>query len=129
MKQTLKKHERLHGRNTIKQLFLQGNSFFYYPFFVHYQTIPATDFPPACAVLFSVRKRKIRFAVRRNVLKRRMKEVFRKHKHLFYNIITPQACNLNLTFAYVSGEMLNYATIEKKMLNAFERIINNLQFC
>jgi len=119
MRQTLKKHERLHGKKTIDQLFLHGKSFFSHPFVVYHQTVPATGSPPTCAVLCSVSKKKFPHATQRNLLKRRMREAFRKNKQLIYNkITTPQTNNLHLAFIYTHHEIFNYAQIEKKMMEA-----------
>jgi ribonuclease P protein component len=125
MRQTFKKHERLHGKKTIDRLFLEGDSFFSHPFVVYRQLVPTTGSPPACAVLFSVSKRKFPRATQRNLLKRRMKEVFRKNKHLLHPFITSRQCNLHLAFVYIKNDLLDYATIEKKMTD----IINSSQFC
>jgi ribonuclease P protein component len=124
MRQTLKKHERLHGKKTIDQLFSQENSFFLHPFVVYHQIVPTSDgSSPVCAVLLSVSKRKIPRATQRNLLKRRMREAFRKNKHRLYDEITAlQTDNLHLAFIYVSSEILNYASLEKKMMEAWEQI-------
>ena len=118
MRQTLKKHERLHGKKNIEQLFLHGKSFFSHPFIVHHQTVPATAGSlPVCAVLFSVSKKKFPHATQRNLLKRKMKEAFRKNKQVIYNkIMTSQTNDLHLAFIYVNNEILDYARIEKKMI-------------
>jgi ribonuclease P protein component len=124
MRQTLKKHERLHGKKTIDRLFLQGNSFFLHPFIVYRQIVPATGSSPVCAVLFSVSKKKISHATQRNLLKRRMKEVFRKNKHLFHPFTTSRQCNLHLAFIYIKNNLIDYALIEKKMMEAFKQILD-----
>ncbi|MCL2510764.1 MAG: ribonuclease P protein component [Bacteroidales bacterium] len=129
MRQTFKKHERLHGKTTIDRLFLQGKSFFSHPFIVYYQTVPQTGTSPVCAVVFSVGKKKFPHATQRNQLKRKMREAFRKNKHQLYPFATSQQCNLHLAFIYVKTEMLRYATLEKKMLTTFEHIINSHHLC
>ena len=130
MRQTLKKHERLHGKITIDRLFLKGNSFFLHPFIVYYQIVPTTnDSSPACSVLFSVGRKKFPHATQRNLLKRRMREVFRKNKQPFYTFTTSRRCNLHLAFIYVKTDLLNYASLEKKMIDVFKHIINNLEQC
>ena len=124
MRQTLKKHERLHGKKTIDNLFSQGNSFFSYPFIVYRRIVPVTaQTLPVCAVLFSVSKKKMSHATQRNLLKRKMKEIFRKNKHLFYPFATTRHCNLHLAFIYVKNDILDYATLEKKMTETFQQII------
>jgi len=126
MRHTFKKHERLHGKVTIDSLFLHGNSFFLYPFVFYHQNVPTTDVSPICTVLFSVSKRKISHATQRNLVRRRMREAFRKNKHLFYSKITTLTTNnLHLAFVYVSNEVLKYATIEKKMVEGVEQITSN----
>jgi len=130
MRQTFKKHERLHGKATIDRLFLQGNSFFSHPFIIYHQIVPATtDHTPVCAVLFSVGKKKFPHATQRNLLKRRMREVFRKNKHLFYAFTESRKCTLHLAFIYVKTDLLKYASLEKKMIDALKHIINALQLC
>ena len=122
MRQTFKKHERLHGKATIDRLFLQGDSFFSHPFIVYHQIVPATGSSPVCAVLFSVSKKKFPRATQRNLLKRRMREAFRKNKHLLYPFIASQQGNLHLAFIYVKTEMPDYASLEKKMIDAIKNI-------
>jgi ribonuclease P protein component len=127
MRQTLKKHERLHGKKTIDNLFSQGNSSFFHPFIVYRQIVPAVaGSSPVCAVLFSVGKKRFPHATQRNLLKRRMKEVFRKNKYLFYPFATSRHCNLHLAFVYVKNDLLNYATLEKKMLETFQHILSEM---
>ena len=124
MRQTLKKHERLHGKKTIDQLFLQGDSFFSFPFIVYYQIVPTTDVLPVCAALFSVSKKRFPHATQRNLLKRKTREIFRKNKHLLYNKIPAlQTNNLNLAFIYAKNDVLNHATLEKKMIETLEQIV------
>jgi ribonuclease P protein component len=127
MRQTLKKHERLHGKKTVDRLFLEGKSFFSHPFIVYRHIVPATGSSPVCAVLFYVRKKKIPHATQRNLLKRRMKEVFRKNKHLFYPFTTSQQCNLHLAFIYIKNDLIDYAPIEKKMMGIFEQILSDVE--
>ena len=62
-------------------------------------------------------------ATQRNLLKRKMKEIFRKNKHLFYPFATTRHCNLHLAFIYVKNDILDYATLEKKMTETFQQII------
>jgi len=123
MKQTFKKHERLHGKKNIDSFFLQGSSFFLHPFIIHHQTVSANGISPICTILLSVSKRKIPYSTHRNLVKRRMREVFRKNKPLFYDKIKPLKTNsLNLAFIYISNVIHKYALIEKKMLESLERI-------
>ena len=127
MRQTLKKHERLHGKTTIDNLFAEGISFFSHPFIVYRHLVPANGSSPVCAVLFSVSKKRFPHAVQRNLLKRRMKEVFRKNKYLFYPIAAAKQCNLHLAFIYAKTNLPDYATLEKKMTDAFKLLLTEME--
>jgi ribonuclease P protein component len=128
MRQTLKKHERLHGKKTIDALFSQGQSFFSHPFIIYRKIVPVSvGSAPVCAVLFSVGKKKFPHAVQRNLLKRKMKEVFRKNKHLLYPPATSRHCNLHLAFVYIKNDILDYATIEKKMVETFGHLLVEME--
>jgi len=126
MRQTFKKYERLHGKTTIDCLFSQGKSFFLHPFIVYHQIVPTTGSSPLFTVLLSVSKKKIPHATQRNLVKRRMREAFRRNKDLFYNKITAlQTNSLHLAFVYISNEILSYALIEKKMMEAVSVLLLN----
>jgi len=127
MRQTLKKHERLHGKKTIDDLFAEKISFFSYPFIVCRRLVPANGSSPVCAALFIVSKKRFAHAVQRNLLKRRMREVFRKNKYLFYPIADAQQCNLHLAFIYAKTKLLDYATLEKKMTDAFKLLLTEME--
>ena len=127
MRQTLKKHERLHGKKTIDNLFTEGISFFLHPFIVYRRLVPTSGSSPVCAVLFSVSKKRFPHAVQRNLLKRRMREVFRKNKYLFYPIAAAQQCNLHLAFIYAKTNLPDYAMLEKKMTDAFKLLLAEME--
>lgn len=126
MRQTLRKHERLHGKTTVDGVFSEGNSFFSYPFIVHFQPIPVGEFPPTCSVLFSVGKKRIRAAVGRNLVKRRCKEAFRKKKHLIYSVINTKNISLRVAFIWVPREAHPSRFIEKNMDKAINQLIAEL---
>lgn len=72
------KNERLHAQKLIKELFNEGSSFFLYPFKVLYLSKETLD---CHQILISISKKKIKKAVNRNQLKRRIKESYRLNKH------------------------------------------------
>ncbi len=114
---TLKKAERLSSKKDIQELFNNGSSFYLYPLKVI--TLPTTE-ATAHQVLFSVPKRNFKRAVDRNLLKRRMREAYRLHKHLLPT--EPQV--LNIAYIYTSKDLLDYASIAKPIEQSLIRIKN-----
>lgn len=120
---TFKKEERLSSKKAIEQLFAQGNSFQCHPFRIiwkkdHFQT----PFPARTA--FSVPKKHFKKAVHRNLLKRRMREAFRKNKHLLYNDLQKHNIQITAMFVCVSNQLADYSETEQKIILSLQRLTN-----
>jgi ribonuclease P protein component len=85
MNSQLPKNERLHSKKLIKELFDKGSSFFLYPFKVMVLDINI-DIQETNQVLFSVSKKKLKKAVDRNLIKRRMREAYRLNKQILMDM-------------------------------------------
>ncbi len=82
MRQTLGKEEKLKSKIAIEQLFTDGNRIKSFPLqLIYLQNDHNSKFP--IKVAFTVPKRSVKLAVDRNRIKRLMREVYRKNKHLF----------------------------------------------
>ena len=115
---TFKKKERITGEKRIETLFSEGNSFVAYPLRVLFlKTAPIAGLPPV-SVLVSVPKKRIKSAVGRNKLKRRIRETYRLNKHLIELV----DCRLDVVFVYIKEELSDYATIEKGMRKAIREL-------
>jgi ribonuclease P protein component len=114
----LPKNERLHSKKLIKELFDKGSSFFLYPF-----KVLVLDAPPGVdethQVLFSVSKRKVKKAVSRNLIKRRVKEAYRLNKT---EILAPGLPKKLIGLIYVSSELATFQVIEKKIIKMLQMI-------
>ncbi|MCK3682485.1 ribonuclease P protein component [Maribellus sp. YY47] len=118
------KEERLCSQKAIEKLFAEGESFLSFPIKVVYlKTELNATFPVQAA--FSVSKKSFKRAVRRNRLKRLMREAYRLHKNEFYPKLGDQ--QLAVFFIYIGKEMTNYAAIENAMKKALKRIAKQLQ--
>lgn len=111
MNSQLHKNERLHSKKLIKELFDKGSSFFLYPFKVMVMEINF-DIPETNQVLFSVSKKKLKKAVDRNLIKRRMRESYRLNKQILSGL---NKGNIIIGLIYVSSEIATFQVIEKKI--------------
>jgi ribonuclease P protein component len=115
------KSERLCSEAQIESLFAEGRSFSVYPFKVIYQfTTPEPEYP--AQVLISVPKRHFRHAVTRNLIRRRIREIYRKHKPGFYQNL--ERLNRKCIFAliYNGKEVIKSTAIEPKIIVILQRL-------
>ncbi|MEA3478784.1 MAG: ribonuclease P protein component [Bacteroidota bacterium] len=119
---TFRKEERLCGKKNIQGLFSRGKSFYLYPFKVYWIDGNADSSYPA-RVLISVSKRTIRLAVRRNLLKRRMREAYRRNKAFYYDYLTSRDKHFYLGIVYIGKESISYAEIEQKIIQILKRLL------
>lgn len=116
---TFRKEERLHSKKLIAELMASGKSFSFYPLRVVWlkQEI-AGKF--SAQVFFSVPKKKIKTAVQRNRIKRRLREAYRKNKHFLYEQLTKKS--LLIALIYTSVEECSYKDIQSKLILALQRL-------
>ena len=122
VKYSLNKKERLSSKKQISSLFKEGHSVFKYPFKLFYKIIPAPD-NSVSPVLFSVSvpKRKIKKAVKRNLIKRRTREAYRLNKYSLTGKV-PQDKQLLIMFVYVGDKPEIYQVIEYAVKNLLPQI-------
>lgn len=116
---TFKKEERLCSKKLLDKLFNSGSSFLVYPFRITWLISELPVDVPA-QVVISVSKRKFKKAADRNLLKRRMREIYRLNKSEFvYSFIKGR---LTLAINYIGNEINDYHVMEKKLLLAFHKL-------
>ena len=117
---TLHKRERLCSQKAIEALFGKGNpSMTAYPLRAVYMPVPEAR----VRILVSVSKRCFKQAVRRNRVKRQIREAYRLNK----NLLRPAQGGINLAFLWTSNEILPTATVFHKVQNLLIRINESLQ--
>ena len=123
IREKFKKSERLCSKKRIEALFENGNIFYNSLFKVVWNTDPDSFNSPA-QVAFSVSKKGFRLAVTRNLIKRRMREAYRKNKIVLYNHLISQ--NLQIAFVVIlrGNSVPDYATIEKAIKEMIDKLIN-----
>ncbi|MEJ5264401.1 MAG: ribonuclease P protein component [Bacteroidales bacterium] len=124
MRYTFKKNERLCSKKLIALLFTEGRSFLVYPIKVTYLIREATAYPPAQVLLLVSRKR-FRKAVRRNRIKRLLREAYRLEKNYLYENLNSKQKNCLIALAYVANDELHIDEIKKSMQEVFKRIVDS----
>ena len=116
-----RKAERLCSKKIIEELFLSGKSFYKYPFRLVW--MPVSDkfsFPAQVAV--SVKKKQFKRAVDRNLLKRRIREAYRKNKSDLYSEIKRLDMQIALIIIYTASDIMEYNDIEAKIILNLDRL-------
>ena len=123
MSASFTKGERLSSFKEIQELMKKGETFFHYPFKVVYQNVALGDAnqdgQTLNAIIVSVPKRNFKRAVKRNLLKRRIRESYRLNKGL---LVAPQGEKANALFVYVAKEVTEFSYIEKKLKEVLAKI-------
>ncbi len=113
--------ERLRGEIRVKNLFLSGKSFIVYPYRVVYDMGNAAN-PLPSAILVSVSKKRFKQAVRRNRLRRCIKEAFRLNKSLLNDSLLAAGKTMDMAILYLDREVLPYTTLEKSMKELLQKL-------
>lgn len=113
---TLHKGQRLKSELSIQSLFSKGKTFVAYPFRVCYA--PSSD--GQTKIMVSVPKRLFKRAVKRNLLKRRMREAYRLRQEAFMQALAQQPTHIS--FSYIAPELLPYHSIAHAMDKAIKKL-------
>lgn len=106
------------------ELLASGLSFIKYPFRIVYKiSSQPGDYPARIAI--SVSKKKFKRAVKRNRVKRLVRENFRLHKEILYAPM-PSACIIDILFIYLDDKLPAFSKVEKAITAALQKIANDL---
>ncbi|NOY37013.1 MAG: ribonuclease P protein component [Chlorobi bacterium] len=117
------KAERLSSKKRITELFSGGKSFFVEPFLIFWkaENKASQRFPAETAI--GIPKKKIRKAVHRNLLKRRIREAYRTNKFLLYDSLKNKNLFLSLFILYQDDKIIPFRDIEEKVVLILQKII------
>ena len=125
MANTLHKVERLDKKKIIEKMFAGGSrSFSVFPLRVVY--LPVEELEADASILISVSKRRFKRAVKRNRVKRQIREAYRVNKHELLNILVERKCRLAIAFIYLSDQLVESSIIEDRMRVALVRITEKM---
>jgi len=115
------KAEHLCGEKRITKLFTRGDAFIAYPLRVVYLIEPKSDMASA-SIMVSVPKKRFKRAVKRNRLKRLMRESYRLNKQELIEALDDKQLQIHVAFNYVSDDVFDFEAVEKKMKIALQRL-------
>ena len=122
MKLSLSKKERIKSKKLFEQLFSEGKSMTNYPIkLIFVETSFEENVPLKIAVV--VPKRNFKSAVKRNRIKRLLREAYRLNKGLVFNKTERQFA---LVFLYLGKEMPDYRLVEHKLTGVLQKFIKQL---
>lgn len=118
--QTLPKSERLHGKSKISALMSRGRWGFTSGLkycFLKGESSDGTD--EANSIIVSVPKRLFKRAVKRNLLKRRLREAYRTQKQLL------PAKGHSILFLYNTKEIMEYSEVRGQVAAVLKKLAEN----
>ena len=122
IKFTFIKEERLCSKRLLDEVFTKGKYHNQLPLkIVWIENNLYTEMP--AQIVISVPKKNFKKAVHRNLLKRRIREAYRKNKHILYEYLQQKNIHMAIGVIYSSAELVDYFEIEEKLVLLLHKII------
>jgi ribonuclease P protein component len=119
------KINRLISKIQIQRLFTEGNRFYEAPFSVLFLNNANTD-DSNLQIAISVPKKKIASAVKRNLIKRRIREAFRTQNGNLMSQLEKQDRKIIIMIIYSDTKPQNYSLIKSKISLTLQRLSNQI---
>jgi len=122
------RHERLKSDVLISRLYTEGKSISKYPLRLTYLIHDSTFYTDS-SVKYSINasKKGLRLAVKRNRMKRLLREVIRHHKYPLFATVENRSVCLSLSVVYVGSHLCEYDELERSYLKLQKRLMDSLK--
>lgn len=117
---TLNKQQRIKNELRIAEIFKNGNSIIAYPLRICYLLIPKTQ----SRIMVSVPKKNFKRAVKRNMLKRRIREAYRLNQE---SLVLPEGTSAEIAFRYIAAEEQSFDKVQKAVCKGLNKIMIDAQ--
>lgn len=123
---TLPKNERLSSQTLIKRLFSGGSkSLSAFPLRIVYMQVEEEHLPVA-SIMVSVPKKRFKRAVKRNRVKRQIREAYRKHKDILFEPLETSGRKIAAAFIWLDNELHDSDEVEAKAKKLLQLIAERL---
>ena len=131
---SLGKEERMSSMKLIEKLFQGGHSrsMTVFPLRLVYMKYEREGACPPAKMLVSVPKRCFKRAVKRNRVKRQMREAYRRHKYILWDAMAKNDDNQNamaLAFIWLDDKLYDSTAVEHSVKLLLERVAEKEKLC
>lgn len=99
-----------------------------FPLRVVYMSVePVEEDMAAASILISVPKKRFKRAVKRNLVKRQVREAYRKNKHLLLDALASRNKRLIIAFIWLDNHIHSSAEVEEKVKKLLFHIVERLE--
>ncbi len=121
MDNTFPKKERLTSKKEIQSLFESGSTGFVFPIKYFYNIENEENTAPV-RVLISVPKRNFKQAVKRNRIKRLIREAYRLNKTLIVQSALEHKLKVNIAFVFIDKQLPTFQRVQSAMQKLLRQI-------
>lgn len=118
---TFRKNDRLYHLRQIKRLFSEGRIIVIKPLKITW-LIQHQGNGNGVKLMISYPKIFCKKAIRRNKIKRRLREAYRQNKKIIHDVLLPSGRSLLICITYTSKEILSYSEIQDKIILILSRL-------
>lgn len=135
---TLRKGEKLRHRTLVEGLFKEGKSFYDFPLRLTWRLLDGESLEGSFChhtprgidpvqMLVTVPKKKLRHAVDRVLMRRRIREAYRLNRRELLTPRVPDEGTLSLAFVWLDKTPAPYAVVEEKMKKLLKKVAGRLE--